>query len=333
MSKKHKPAENKNESTQWYEVKQNHNFGYKMMFFVLKAFPAAFMRSLAFPVGFFYWAFGKKTRRISKDYLLKLGMVLLSDYEALADVKLPVSTFRHIASFALNLVENVQSWAGKFSFKDVNWQDDDVYDLVKNIDSGKGTIIVISHLGNAQMMKGLASIGESGTQRKMDITTISDEKISKGFNALLNEVNSNASMNIINSDDIGPETIILLQERLEKGGVVVIAGDRVSAHTNRNLEIDFLGEKARFPYGVFLLIALLNVPTYFVTGLRQKDLTIFPKYDMFVKKNQVDFDCPRDEREERIRKTAEDYAANLESLCKKHPYQWYNFFDFWSLIE
>ena len=217
MSKKHNPAENKNGSTQWYEVRQNHNFGYKMMFFVLKVFPAAFMRSLAFPVGFFYWAFGKKTRRISKDYLLKLGMVLLSDYDSLAGVKLPVSTFRHIASFALNLVENVQSWAGKFSFKDVNWQDDDVHDLVKNIDSGKGTIIVISHLGNAQMMKGLASMGESGTQRKMDITTISDEKVSKGFNALLNEINSDASMNIINSDDIGPETIILLQEKLEKG--------------------------------------------------------------------------------------------------------------------
>ena len=236
-------------------------------------------------------------------------------------------------SAALNLVENVQSWAGKFSFEDVNWQNDDVHDLVSNINAGKGTVIVISHLGNAQMMKGLASMGESGTERKMNITTISDAKISSGFNALLNEINPDSSFNLVNSNDIGPETILLLQERLEQGGVVVIAGDRVSAHTDRNIEIDFLGEKARFPYGVFLLIALLNAPTYFVNGLRQKDFSLHPKYDMFVKKNPLDFDCPRKEREARIVQTAENYVDNLEILTKIHPYQWYNFFDFWAIIE
>ena len=305
------------ENTQWYEVKQNHNLGYALMFFVLKCFPAGFMRFLAFPIGFFYFAFGKKTRQVSKDYLNRVATG-------------KTSTFKHISSFALNLVENVQSWAGKFSFKNVTWQNDDVGDLVANINAGKGTVIVISHLGNAQMMKGLASMGESGTERKMNITTISDAKISSGFNALLNEINPDSSFNLVNSNDIGPETILLLQERLEKGGVVVIAGDRVSAHTDRNLEIEFLGKKARFPYGVFLLLALLNAPTYFVNGLRHKDFTLSPKYDMFVKKNPLDFDCPRKEREARIRQSAENYVQNLEKLCKIHPYQWYNFFDFWS---
>ena len=317
-------------SENWYEVKQNHNLGYKLTFFLLKCFPAVFMRLLAFPIGFFYWTFGKKTRLVSKDYLLKMEIALLSDFGNSQKEKIPRSTFRHISSFALNLVENVQSWAGKFSFKDVSWQNDDVHDLVQNINAGKGTVIVISHLGNAQMMKGLALLGESGTERKMDITTISDAKVSSGFNALLNEINPDSSVNIVNSNDIGPETIILLQERLEKGGVVVIAGDRVSANTDRNIEIEFLGEKARFPYGVFLLIALLDSPTYFVNGLRKKDFSIHPKYDMFVKKNPVDFDCGRREREERILQTAKNYAENLEKLTKLHPYQWYNFFDFWA---
>ena len=317
------------QATKWYEVKQNHNLGYRLMFFVLKVFPASFMRSLSFVVGFFYWAFSKKIRRISKDYLIKLGLYLLSDFENNTSVKLPHSSLKHIISFALNLVETVQSWAGKFSFSDVQWQNDDVHDLVANINAGKGCIIVISHLGNAQMMKGLASMGESGTERKMDITTISDAKVSSGFNALLNQINPDSSFNLINSDNIGPETVILLQEKLEKGGIVVIAGDRVSANTDRFIDIDFLGEKANFPYGVYLLLALLNVPTYFVNGLRHKDFSIHPKYDMFVKKNPLSFDCPRNEREEKIRQTAELYAQNLEELCKKHPYQWYNFYDFW----
>lgn len=304
----------KSQTQTWYKIKQNHNTGYKMMRFCLKVFPPAFVRGLAFFIGFFYWLFGAKTRRVSREYLEKVGAK---------------STLKHIISFALNLVEDVQSWAGNFSFADVDWQDDDVGDLVKNINAGKGTVILISHLGNAMMMKGLATLGEAGTKRKMSITTISDADISAGFNSLLNEINSDSSFHIINSNDIGPETILILQERLEKGETVVIAGDRVSAHTDRNIRIKFLGEEADFPYGVFLLVALLNSPTYFVNGLRHKDFSLNPKYDMFVRKNNVGFDCTRKERDERIKISAENYAANLEKLCLLHPYQWYNFFDFW----
>lgn len=315
----------KKKAQKWYKIRQNHNFGYKMMFFCLKVFPPAFVRALAFFIGFFYWLLGAKTRRVSKDYLKKVALTEPAGKSA-THAK---STLKHIISFALNLVEDVQSWAGKFSFKDVSWQNDDVGDLVKNINAGKGTLILISHLGNAMMMKGLASLGEAGTKRRMSITTISDADISAGFNSLLNEINPGSSFHIINSNDIGPETVLLLQERLERGETVVIAGDRVSAHTDRNIRIKFLGEEADFPYGVFLLAALLNAPTYFVNGLRHKDFSLEPKYDMFVKKNNVDFDCPRKMREERILKTAENYAANLEKLCLLHPYQWYNFYDFW----
>ncbi|MBQ0050573.1 MAG: hypothetical protein KBT11_00745 [Treponema sp.] len=308
-------AENKNqEKSEWYNVKQNHNFGYKAMLVMLKILPAPFMRSLAFPIGFFYWLFGKSTRRVSKEYLRHVGKK---------------STFNHIISFALNLVENIQSWAGKFSFEDLTVPGEDIHDLWKNVDSGRGIVIMISHLGNAQMMKGLAALGESGTAKKMSITTIFDTEISSGLNSLLNQINAEAGLRLVNSNDIGPETILLLQERLEQGEVIVVAGDRVGAYSDRYITMPFLGEEADFPYGAFLLLALLNAPTYFLNGLRKKDISIFPEYEMYVKKNSVDFNCGRKEREERIRQTAENYRNNLEELCRKHPYQWYNFYDFW----
>ena len=316
-------------SKNWYEYKEKTSFGYKMMFFVLKVFPAWFMRVMAFGIGFFYWAFDKHTRRISKNYLLKVEYAMLSDLENFSSYKIPRSTLKHICSFALNLVEKVQSWAGKFSFKNVQWQNDDVHDLVNNINSGRGCVIVISHLGNSQMMMGLASMGESGTEKKMSITSIIDTDITAGFSKLIQKVNPNAAFHVINSNNIGPDTILLMQERLEHGEVVVVAADRISAHAKRNIELQFLEENAKFPYGIFLLIALLNSPTYFVNGLRQKDLTLKPKYDMFVKKNPIQFDCSRKEREERIKQSAENYVKNLEVLCKRHPYQWYNFFEFW----
>ena len=307
-------------SGKWYEVKQRHNLGYRLIFLVMKILPAVVMRFLAFPVGFFYFLFGKETRAVSRKYL----------ENCLGRKAKNLEIAKHIMSFALNLIENIQSWAGVFSFKNISWENDDINLLVSDINKRRGNLIIISHFGNAQLLKGLASLGESGTAQKVNITTISNENVSGGFNSLLNELNSDSSLKIISTDNIGPETILILQERLEKGETVVIAGDRESAHSGRNIEIPFLGEKAKFPYGVFLLVALLNVPTYFVTGLRQKDFTLYPKYSMLVKKNPISFDCPRSEREKRICESAKNYAENLEDLCRAHPYQWYNFFDFWA---
>ncbi len=318
--------EDKKESTNWYQVREKSRIGlgYKFMFFCLKATPSWFMRFLAFPIGFFYWIFSPKARQFSSDYLKTAA-----ENNASFNGRKP-SSLKHIISFALNLVENVQSWGGKFSFKNVSWQDDDVHDLVANIENGTGTLCVVSHLGNAQMMKGLASMNQAGTSRKISITTITDTKLTGGFVKLINQINPDSSFHVISSDEIGPDTIMLLQERLEQGELVVIAGDRISAHTDRYIELPFLKKPARFPYGVYLLIALLNAPSYFIFGLRHKDISIKPQYDMFVCKNNVDFECGRKEREERIRKTNMNFIQELEKHTLSHPYQWYNFFDFWN---
>ena len=301
--------------SKWYEIKQNNQVGYVLMFFCLKILPPVVLRFISIPVGFFYWIFSARARSFSNAFFKQLGH--------------KGSSCKHIISFAINLVENLQSWAGNFSFSNVHWQNDDVSDLVRNINEGRGTVIVMSHLGNAQMLKGLASLGESGTERRMSITTITNVDVSTGLYPVLNKINPSSSFHIVNSSNIGPETIFLLQERLEQGEVVVIAGDRVSANSNRTIPVSFLGKKAPFPYGVFLLLSLLNVPSYFVFGLRQKDISLASQYDMFVRKNPVSFDCTRKEREERIVHAAECYAKELEAHCRIHPYQWYNFFDFW----
>ncbi|MCR4822320.1 MAG: hypothetical protein K5873_05560 [Treponema sp.] len=305
----------------WYEHKEKTHLGYELMLFVLKFFPAAFMRFLAFIVGFFYWLFDHKSRKISKLYL--------KHYNSFSKEK-HKSSLAHICSFALNLVENLQSWAGKFSFENVTWQGNDIQDLVDNVDRGQGCLLLLSHLGNSQLLKGLASLGESGTKRKLNITSIMDSEITAGFGALQKKVNPDSDFHIISTNKIRPETIFLIQERLEKGELVVIAGDRISAHSKRYINLDFMGANARFPYGVFLLISLLNVPTYFVNGLRHKDISLNPQYDMYVKKNPLNFECSRKEREERILQTAKNYVQNLEELTCPHPYQWYNFFDFWA---
>ncbi len=317
------PASESQCSEKWFEVKEKSRtgFGLKMMFFLLKFTPAFFMRLAAFPVGFFYWIFSRKARMYSRQFLDRQKEYSCS--------KKNYSTLRHIVCFALNMVENIQSWGGKFSFKNVTWQNDDVQDLVANINKGHGTICLINHIGNAQMLKGLAASEQAGVERKMSITTIMDVKNGAGFFNLLKSINSNVEFHIIPSDDIGPDTIMVLQDRLDKGEMVVIAGDRISANSDRTVEHEFLGKSAKFPYGVFLLTALLNVPVYHICGLRHNDLSLTGKYDMFVTKLKIDFNCGRKERENRISEAVGEYVQELERFSSIHPCQWYHFYDFW----
>ena len=299
----------------WWELKRKNPLGFFFMRILLRL-PVRAFRALCFPIGFFYWIFSRSARHFSADFFSALSI--------------RPRTLSHVISFALNLVENVQAWAGKIDFSKIEWQNDDVSFLVSDINANRGTLLLISHLGNAQMLKALAFQGKSGTEKKMEITTIMDEAQSRGFGALQKSVNDSALLGVVDANNIGPETVFLLQEKIEKGGTVVIAGDRLGSHSSKTIRLDFLGKKADFPYGVFLLASLLDCPTYFVTGLRTRDLSISAKYKMFVKKSHISFDCSKKEREERIRLLSQEFSQNLEILSKTHPLQWYNFFAFFS---
>ena len=87
--------------------------------------------------------------------------------------------------------------------------------------------------------------------------------------------------------------------------------------------------EAPFPFGVFYIFSLLEYPVYFVFGLHQGELPLIPRYNMYVHKSTVSFDCPRKEKIQRCTLLANSFVSFLESYCKKHPFQWYNFFDFW----
>ena len=51
-------------------------------------------------------------------------------------------------------------------------------------------------------------------------------------------------------------------------------------------------------------------------------------YDFYLHRAKIDF-TSRAKRKENLEKIVQEYVGYLEELCVKHPYQWYNFFDFW----
>lgn len=291
----------------------------RLMLIFFRLLPVIFLRLIAFPVGLCYFLFSKQAREQSRQYLRHLD-------PAKKRPSLP-----HILAFALALVEKVEAWGGKVSFRRIHFQDDHIGELAARLEKGEGAFLISSHLGNMEFIRALAGFNRTGITRDIPVNAIVDFSVSAHFNRMLEELNPRSMTRLVNARDMGPETLILLRERLAAGELVVIAGDRTSPNAeSRRLCLPFLGETASFPYGPFFLAALMEVPAYAVFALRQKDLSLASRYVMHIHRAPVSFNGPRREREDRIRELARWFVSLLERYCKGHPYQWYNFYDFWA---
>jgi len=299
----------------------------KFLLILFRNFPVRILSIFAFPVGFFYFLFLKRGRTESSRFLQKVAP-FIEDPKIAKKCSSRSGQLRHVISFSLALVEKLQSWGGKFSFDDLYHQDDDINELIKDLEEGRGAFLLFSHLGNTMLLQGLLNRGQTGVSRNIPVTAIVDVKVNPHFSRMLGELNPETNVDIISADNIGSHTAILLEERIAAGGLVLVAGDRTSVD-GKNDMIPFLGKKAPFSSGIFYLAALIKAPVYFIFGLRQRDLSINPKYNMHVHKNHISFDCSRKERLARCSQLLESFVSLLEKYCVQRPFQWYNFFDFW----
>jgi predicted LPLAT superfamily acyltransferase len=325
--------EPREDSFHWSQQKEN-AAGYwnvRILLILFRLFPVIIMRVLAFPVGFFYFLLSKKSRAESRRFLQKA--VPLTEKPDGKKGRRP-SPLRHIIAFCLTVVEKIEVWGGKFSFDRIHFQDDDIGDLIGGLEKGKGAFLICSHMGNAELLRGLASFNHTGVSRNVPVTALADLAVTANFSRMLRELNPQSVLRVISANEISPHTAILLSERLAAGEMVVIAGDRTSAHAqDKHFMFPFLGEDAPFAQGAFFLAALLGAPVYFIFGLRHRTLSLKPEYNMHVHRSDLSFDCPRQERNRRVEELAGSFAATLEGYCKQQPYQWYNFYNFWAKPE
>ena len=102
--------------------------------------------------------------------------------------------------------------------------------------------------------------------------------------------------------------LFLLNNAIDNGEIVSMPADRIFG-SQKAVECQFFGEKARFPMGAFALAAKKNVAMLAVFVMKDS----YKTYHAYV----------------RGIKNAQDFADNLEEIVKRYPTQWFNYFDFW----
>ena len=311
-------------SKHWSEIEEvgGSVWHFRFMLWVVCHLPLFLVELCTAVICFFFWLGAAPVRARSKIYLehlRKLGVRVGA-----------FGTYKHILSFALSMVEKLRGWKGAIKLNQIESQNDDLQMLVSQMNQGQGAFLLCSHLGNMEMLRSLTEYGEFHTSRKFQVFPVVDLSGTKKFNALLRELNPELMENVIDANSIDVDSAIWMKEKIADGNLVVIAGDRTSANTrSRVLETTFLGETTNFPEGAFSLAGILNAPVYFVFAIRKHDFNIRSPYEMHVVRAKTNLDCLRKERPVRLKMLLLEYTELLERLCKEHPYQWYNFYNFW----
>ena len=192
---------------------------------------------------------------------------------------------------------------------------DGIENLKELLAQKKGGVLISAHIGNFEINEYFFSDIDLDFQINV-VTTDMEHRAIKDY---LNSVSRKSSTKfIIVKDDLSH--IFEINTALAKNELVCFTGDRYLEGT-KSLVSEFLGENAHFPSGPFLIASRLRVPVVFVYVMKERNL----HYHLYARQANV---IHRDEQE--LLKT---YIASVESMLRKYPLQWFNYFDFWDAFS
>ncbi|MGY3869480.1 glycosyltransferase family 2 protein [Aeromonas crassostreae] len=276
--------------------------------------------ALLYPVIGYFWLTGRRQRTASEQYLARLEAFVATEGIRLPEG--PRSSFRHFLRFGEAALDKLAGWRGDIAPERVELVGREHHEAA--IRSGQGLLLLGSHLGDLELCRALGTrLGQ------VRINALVFTRHAARFNALLSQINPGSGLNLIQVQEMGADTAILLKEKVEAGEWVVIVGDRTSVtREKRVVWADFLGAPAPFPLGPFALASVLACPVYLMFGLKEQG-HFRVHFEPFAERLWL----PRAEREAALRHWVQAYADRLQHHCLQAPLDWFNFFDFWQLTH
>ncbi len=308
----------KKKTQHWAELPERTNvFGIRLMLLIYNKLGRRIFEFCLHPVVLYFFLSDGDKRRYSKEYL-----------QAASQSGAPVSMtwksrYRHFYEYGKSILDKFASWSGHLDERQVRWNDR--LECTKLLKSKGGGVLITSHLGNIEVLRALAEyISE------IPINVLVYTKHAQKINRLLKSINPKVDIKLVEVDNVSPAMALQLKEMVDRGEMVAIMGDRVSAFSEkRSIEAAFLGKRAAFPQGPFILAGLLQCPIYLLFCLKNEKNV----YDVYFETLREKLNISRKSRDTELSSVISDYAERLAYYCCKTPYQWFNYFDFWRKVS
>ena len=261
-------------------------------------------RLLLYPITLYFLISGNSARRVSYEYLKRLRGRPTHWWHV----------FRHFHCFAATILDRTYLLRGEFEHFDVTLHQKEI--LHRQLESGKGCILLGSHLGSFEVLRTLGITHDFPLKVLMDIEH--NEKITR----FLDNLNQEIASTVIVPDR--PETLLRVKESLDAGFVIGMLGDRVSGSA-RTTQCQFLSAPATFPAGPILLAAIMRCSVILFFGLYRGGNRYEIQFEHFAQEINLD----RDRRAGDIQHWTQRYVERLEHYVRLAPYNWFNFYPFW----
>jgi predicted LPLAT superfamily acyltransferase len=223
--------------------------------------------------------------------------------------------YRHFFTFATTIHDRVYLVNRRFDMFDLEVHGEDT--LRRLLAGGKGLFLVGAHLGSFEVIR---AIGRQDANLRVAMVMHQDN--AQKLNAMLAAINPAAVQDIIGLGHI--DSMLRVRECLDEGGAVGILADRTPGNDTL-YPAQILGATANLPGGPFRMAALLRRPVVFMTGLYLGGNRYAIHFDHLADFSTV----AREQRDAALEAAIARYAALLDQYCRKEPYNWFNFFDFW----
>ncbi len=225
--------------------------------------------------------------------------------------------FKHFHSFGRAIIDRSAILAGganKFSFTFDGEQN--IHDAVA---AGKGVLLLTAHVGNWE------AAGQLLSRVKCPINVTGFDKEAPAIRATLDR-SAKQHFKLIPLTG-SPTDAIQLVAAMRRGELVCMMGDRTYGSPAQT--ISFLGGQAHFPIGGYVMAAIAGAPIVTVFSLREPG----GHYHFFGFPPVPPHHPPHHQRDAHLRACATQFAARLETIVKRDPFQWYNFFPFWEAAK
>jgi predicted LPLAT superfamily acyltransferase len=262
-------------------------------------------RLLLYPAALYFVIRARAARRASREYLSRILARRVRWWHVL----------RHFNFFAATILDRVYLLRGEFEQFTFTVHGREI--LHRQIDSGKGCILLGAHLGSFEILR---TIGV--TQQHFPLKVLMDMAHNENISRFLDALNPNIAETVIAPDR--PDTLLRVKESLENGCAIGMLGDRVVSG-DKTTRCQFLGAPATFPAGPVLLAGIMHCPIILFFGLYRGG----NRYEIFFEQFADGVTLPRDRRAGEIQRWTQRYVDRLEHYARLAPYNWFNFYPFW----
>lgn len=285
----------------WYQLKEQ-AAGEKRLFltwYIYKVFGKKAVRALAFFVTFFAFSGAKEPRKNSAKFLKIIGLKPSL-----------INQFKHFLEYSYSLTDRMEVFSGNYDYNKIIFDsEEDKNSLINDFD--KGVFFICSHLGNIDVMRAFMN---KYPDRRVNVF-LSKEQC-KIFNNFIKQIEIETPAVTYPVEEINIDTSIEIKDKLSRGEIVIMAGDRTSKNST-NSEVELFGRKVLFPLGTFKFAQIMDSPVYFACALREGE-----NYRVYLEKFSAEVS-----RVERTAKMQKDFAAFIEKLTPKAPFQFFHFYD------